>query len=381
MEMWISKEKCMGCNGCGNVCPKSAIEMKTDRTGFSYPIINQDKCINCGKCKKACPVFEPPSWNRSVHPEVYAGWSKDSRIRYASTSGGAFSEIAKQVLEKGGYVAGAAYGKNNMVEHIMIHDMEGLEKIRQSKYIQSDTKDIYRQIKELLGKNEYVAFCGAPCQVAALQKFLEHDYEKLLTIEFICRGMNSPKAYRAWLDEIEKREAQEVDRVWFKYKENGWKSSPRCTRVDFKKGSYKVYTGKDNLFMEGYLGPNLYIRPSCGKCEFKGLPRCGDITLADFWGIEEKYDDDKGTSMILVNSEKGKEWMNGTLERLQYSRHELSEIYAGNQCFEKPVQINRRSEEFLISLDQYPFSRQVKKYSHISFWKRAVRKCKHILKK
>lgn len=162
-----------------------------------------------------------------------------------------------------------------------------MEKIRQSKYIQSDTKDIYRQIKELLGKNEYVAFCGAPCQVAALQKFLEHDYEKLLTIEFICRGMNSPKAYRAWLDEIEKREAQEVDRVWFKYKENGWKSSPRCTRVDFKKGSYKVYTGKDNLFMEGYLGPNLYIRPSCGKCEFKGLPRCGDITLADFWGIEE----------------------------------------------------------------------------------------------
>lgn len=126
MEMWISKEKCMGCNGCGNVCPKSAIEMKTDRTGFSYPIINQDKCINCGKCKKACPVFEPPSWNRSVHPEVYAGWSKDSRIRYASTSGGAFSEIAKQVLEKGGYVAGAAYGKNNMVEHIMIHDMEGI---------------------------------------------------------------------------------------------------------------------------------------------------------------------------------------------------------------------------------------------------------------
>lgn len=380
MENWLSKKECMGCGACANVCPKNAIKMVEDEMGFKYPVIDQNLCINCGLCERTCPIVKKFNDNKSSSPEVYACWSLNEENRYKSTSGGAFTEIVTPILKNGGYVVGAAYNKENMVEHKIVNKLEDLPQLRQSKYLQSDTLNIYKETKTLLDENKTVAFCGSPCQIAGLYNFLKKDYTNLLTIEFICRGMNSPKAYRCWLSEIEQKENKKVIKVWFKYKVNGWKTSPRCTRVDFADGSYKVYDGDGNKFMSGYLGPNLYIRPACGECHFNGLPRQADITLADFWGINKELDDDKGTSLVLINSDNGKKYFNNIKDNIFYEEKSLDEIYEGNVCFSTSVKINKKSEEFLKELNENNFSQMVNKYSKVPIYKKIGRKIKKIIK-
>lgn len=381
MDYWIKKDKCTGCGVCSNICPKQAIKMLEDETGFKYPVINQELCINCGICKNTCPIISKNNNNRNK-PKTYAAFSKDDEIRFNSTSGGVFTEVAKAIIKENGYVVGAKYNKDNLVEHAIINKEKDIELIRQSKYLQSDTKKIYYEVKKILDKNKLVAFCASPCQVAALYKYLNKDYNNLLTIEFICRGMNSPKAYKIWLKEIEKNENKKVVKVWFKYKENGWKKSPRSTRIDFNDGTYKVYNDKENSFMNGYLGPNLYIRQSCGECNFNGLPRQADITLGDFWGIEEKYDDDKGTSIVLSNSKKGDIWIEKIKNRINIYKKNIVDIDKGNICFKTSVKINPKSKEFLNKINESNFSHLVNKYTpKDNIIIRILRKIKRIVKK
>ncbi len=294
-------------------------------------------------------------------PITFAGWSIDEDNRYQSTSGGAFSELAKTVLNQGGIVVGAQYDENNMVEHTIIEQESDLWRIRQSKYISSNLKDIFRQIKQKLNDGMLVCFCGAPCQVAGLYAYLKEEPDNLVTIDFICRGMNSPKALRAWLDEIEEKEQSRINRVWFKYKEGGWKSSPRRVRLDFEDGHYLVVDGDNNLFMAGYLEANLYIRPSCGNCYFKGNSRKSDITLADFWGIEKELDDDKGTSLIMLNSEKGMGLFQESNHKMKYVEKDFCSIFGGNPMFSDSVSVSKRAHAFLTDLDTMPFSKAIKK--------------------
>lgn len=381
MEIWLEKKDCTGCSACANICPKKAIEMVEDEKGFKYPKINHEKCIDCGLCKKTCPIVEKFKQNRYERPNAYAGWSKDESVRYTSTSGGLFTEITKPIIENGGYVVGAAYNENNMVEHKIVNDLKGLEELKQSKYLQSDIKDVYKDVKKILNDNKEVAFCGSPCQVAGLLKYLQKEYTNLLTIEFICRGMNSPKAYKAWLSEIENSENKKVKKVWFKYKINGWKASPKCTRIDFDDNTHKVYDGDNNVFMKGYLGPNLYIRPSCGNCRFNGMPRTADITLADFWGIKKELDDDKGTSLILINSDKGMTHFETIKNNIFCEQRTIDEVYNGNVCFTSSVEINKNSSKFLSSLNENNFSELVKKYGKNSFIKRVKNKIKRMIRK
>lgn len=360
---WLKKEECTGCGMCSNICPVEAISMECDICGFMYPHI-QGHCVDCNLCEKACERRRMLSSNNRQDPDVYAAWSKDKETRFKSTSGGIFTELATWVLTNGGYVAGAAYNKDNLVEHILISDVKGLELIRQSKYIQSDTKQIYSAIGELLGQGKMVAFCGAPCQVAALHAYLgNRKYDNLYTFDFICRGMNSPKAYISWLKEIEKEYCGKIERVWFKYKEKGWKKSPKCTRIDFKDRSSVVLEQENNLFMCGYLTHNLYIRPSCGNCDFKGISRNSDITLADFWGIENELDDDNGVSLVIVNSPKGKLLIENICANIEIHKRSFEEILKGNVCFNNSVNISQESRKFLEDLDKYSFSYCLKLYS------------------
>lgn len=382
MEMWISKEKCTGCGVCSNICPQKAIKMLEDDTGFVYPVIDKEKCVDCGFCKKTCPVFENKNNNNYREPIVFASWSKNESVRYTSTSGGLFTELAKQFIINNGYVVGAAYNKDNMVEHKMVNDLLGLEELKQSKYLQSDSKEVYKETKEILEEGKSVAFCGAPCQIAGLNKFLAKEYNNLLTIEFICRGMNSPKAYRSWLSQIENEECKKINKVWFKYKENGWKKSPKCTKIDFEDGTSKIFNGEKNLYMVGYLGPNLYIRSSCGDCKFNTLPRQADITLADFWGIQKELDDDKGTSLILINSNKGKEYFENIKDNIFFEERNIQEIYDGNVCFNNSVKINKNSIKFLKELNDNNFDKLLKKYDDTNYiYKKILRKCKRLLKR
>ncbi len=380
-QIWLSKDECTGCGMCADTCPVKAITMKRDDTGFVYPNIDT-KCIDCNLCEKRCLNRLKLNIDNFSIPLTYAAWSKDENTRFYSTSGGLFSELAKYVLECGGVVAGAAYNKKNLVEHIIINSDKDLKFIRQSKYIQSDTNHVYYKIKKLLDQKKLVAFCGAPCQVAALYSFLDNQYYyNLITLDFICRGVNSSKAYISWLDEIEKNLGKKVTKVWFKYKKFGWKKSPKCTRLDFEDGTCCVMNQNDNLFMNGYLKDNLYIRPSCGKCNFKDVPRNADITLADFWGIDSKFDDDHGVSMVLINNSKGKNIFKNISDRIVFNRRDFKEIYKENICFNNSVMVPKKSAEFLRALDKYSFSVALKKYSKqekyfINIVKQFIRKIK-----
>lgn len=379
-KLWLKKKECTGCGACSNICPQNAIVMQKDNCGFIYPLIKKD-CIDCNLCEKVCNSRGKVAENHMRKPITYAAWSQNSDVRYNSTSGGAFSEFAKVILERKGYVVGAQFRSDNLVEHVIVSDLEGLSKIRQSKYLQSEPGKIYQCVKEKLVEGKEVAFCGAPCQVAALYAYLQKDYDNLITLDFICRGMNSPKAFQSWLSEIEHTYGKRVSHVWFKYKDGGWNSSPLRTRLDFDDGQYAVKEGKDNLFMHGYLTSNLYIRPSCGNCNFKGIPRQSDITLADFWKVEKTLDDDKGTSMILLNSQKGQNLFIQAQKNLEFFKREFEEVYTGNICFSQSVKIPRKSTKFLKELDTNQFSNVLKKYSRVSFGKAFCRVIKKIIKK
>ena len=379
-KLWLNSKQCTGCGVCSDICPKNAIEMKPDECGFLFPHITET-CIECNLCEKTCLSRVKTISDHSDMPDTFAAWSNDPNIRYSSTSGGVFSELALCVLRKGGLVAGAQYNSKNLVEHTIITNENELPRIRQSKYIQSNTNGIYKTIKNQLSLDKVVLFCGAPCQVAALYAYLGKEYNNLVTVDFICRGMNSPKAYISWLNEIEKSEGSKVSRVWFKYKEGGWKTSPKRTRLDFEDGHYIVKVGKDNLFMHGYLTSNLYIRPSCGDCVFKGVPRQSDLTLADFWGIESALDDDKGTSLVLINSQKGADLFSNVRDSLSCYKKDFSSIFAGNKCFTDSVVIPSKSEAFLKSLDKLPFSIAINKFTKVSFFKRMINKIRKILRR
>lgn len=323
--------------------------------------------------------------NRFTTPDTFAVWSKNNEIRYNSTSGGAFSEFAKEIIAEDGIVIGAKYNDNNTVEHAAVDNIIGIEELRQSKYLSSSLSDVYIKAKVELEKDRLVAFCGSPCQVGGLYSFLGKDYDNLFTMDFICRGMNSPKAFKAWLFEIEKQEGSKVRKIWFKYKDGGWKTSPKRTRLDFEDGSFKVFEGENNLYMNGYLTSNLYIRPCCGDCQFKGVPRKSDVTLADFWGIEKGLDDDKGTSMVLINSEKGKELFSKIRNNMEVYKKDFDTIFTGNPMFSESVIVPEKAHDFLTDLDNLAFSTCLKKYGGypvpIPLWRKIVRKGKYLINK
>lgn len=353
-------QQCTGCGACSNICPSQAITMEPDNNGFIYPVVNNELCFNCGKCIKICAARKQ-EFNLFGVQKAYAVWSKDSDTRYASTSGGAFSEFAKYFLLNGGLVAGAAYDENNCVEHILIDNIAELHLIRQSKYVQSDSKEIYKQVKTALDAGRNVLFCGTPCQVAAMKAYSNKEYKNLFLMSFICFGVNSPKVFKAWLQEIEVEEKSKVRRVWFKYKKYGWHKSPLCTRLDFDNGKHKVYFGDNNKFMKGYIRYHLYLRPSCIQCQFKGVGHGSDIIVADFWGLENA--DDNGTSLLIVNSKKGEDLFGVIKEKMIVVEEDFDKAVRGNHAFTISAVPSKYSEQFLCELDGIGFSRAYKKYA------------------
>lgn len=360
-EFWLTKPECTGCAACSNICPTAAISLEEDECGFSYPIIS-DLCIDCDRCEEVCfGRLSLPAVN--LMPPTYAVNSLDEETRFSSTSGGAFTELARAVLAENGVVFGASYDDRVRIVHSFVEDMDGLASLKQSKYAQSSIGSSFREAKRFLKEGRQVLFCGTPCQISGLKSFIGKNHENLFTIDFICRGVNSPKALDAWVEEIEDRKGTKVERIWFKYKENGWKLSPRCTRMDFSDGSFEVFDQDANLFMCGYLEQNLYMRSSCAQCDFKGDNRRSDITLGDFWGLDEALAEDKGTTLLLINTEKGRSLFDRSRDAMRCNERSFSEIDNGNICFRGSVSINPKSEGFFSDLDHMSFSEALKKNS------------------
>ena len=292
---------CSGCASCYNICGHDAIKFDKDKNGFSIPVKDLHKCTNCGLCEKVCPI-EHPDYSNIIEPKPYAAY--DPKERRKSSSGGIFYTIAKYVISKGGIVYGASFDENLNLHHSGVDTLDGLEKLRGSKYLQSDIGDSFKEIRNHLRKGRLVYFVGTPCQVAGLKAFLMRRYDNLITSDLVCHGVPSQTLFDKHLSYLKGKEGSDVKNYSF-----------RNTDYWFTREEVQYVDGKKSVNNDGNMSPYLYafglgysFRDCCFECKFAKIPRQGDITLADYWGIgrfHPEIDDRGGVSMVLVNSSKG----------------------------------------------------------------------------
>jgi len=359
------KKQCCGCNACGDVCGKQAIIFKTDNEGFWYPEVDMEKCVDCGLCEKVCPIIAKANHiERRDEPNVYAAYTKDEAIRLDSTSGGIHSMLALKMYEQSAYIGGAVYNPNHTVSQIVDDNPARLPEIRSSKYLQSNSEGVYKEIKKLLKEGKKVFFCGTPCQIHALYNVVGKDLDNLITCDFICRGVNSPKVFLKYMEMQERQFGAKATEIKFKNKKWGWHNF--SLRVNFENGKEYCKDRWHDLFFIGYLQAGNFTRPSCYECQFKGFPQKSDITLADFWGIEtldKSMDQDKGTSLVMVNSEKGQKLFDAIKDMIEWRRFTMDDARKGNPAMESslsPAKPNR--EEFFSDLDKLPFEKVAEKH-------------------
>ena len=330
------KQDCCGCHACTSVCARQCISMQEDNEGFLYPVVDEGTCTDCGLCEKVCPVINQDEPRKPL--KVYAAKNKDEEIRKQSSSGGIFTPLAESVIREGGVVFGAKFDKDWNVVHAWTDTIEGIADFRGSKYVQSTIGDTYREAREFLKQGRKVLFSGTPCQIAGLRKFLRKEYDNLLTVDVVCHGVPSPLVWRKYLEETREKLRAERDAgkntvssslmempvitgISFRDKTHGWKKYGFRFRYAASKAAGNSVSSSandsertllqpfpENVFMKGFL-KNLYLRPSCYACASRSGKSGSDISIADFWGVQNYYpefDDDRGVGLVLVNSDKGR---------------------------------------------------------------------------
>lgn len=296
-------DECCGCTACFASCPTKAISMEPDEIeGFLYPVVNESKCINCGKCLNVCKdvhFYQEPQ-------KIYACWSKNDDLRARSSSGGIFSLLAEQVLDKNGAVCAVGYSVDcKECLHKIIRSKDELEDLRRAKFVQSKKYNVFQQIKNLLKTEIPILFCGTPCEVGGLRQFLGREFDNLITCDLICGCVSSPMVFRTYIEFMNDKFKANAISVNFKDKRKGWRG--KAIAVKFDNGCEYYNSILDDDYCVSFHS-RYNIRPSCFNCKYRNLQRGADITLGDFWAIEkynEAYDDNRGTSFVLVNTAKG----------------------------------------------------------------------------
>jgi len=300
-----NRADCSGCAACANICPKNAINMTRDAEGFSYPKINPELCIKCGRCDATCPSLNFTKNFPDEFPKTFVATYDNDKILRHSSSGGIFTALSELVLNDGGIVFGAAFDKNWRVYHTSAENFDELEKLRGSKYVQSQIGEVYRQVKEAL-KSRKVLFSGTPCQCIGLKNFLGRDYDNLLTVDVICHGAPSPGLWENYIGEL--NDAHEVKHVNFRSKRNGWGVS--TIDINFADRGHMMIANSKHLYGKLFL-KDISDRPSCSACKSKFPNSKSDLTLGDAWGVQgfapEMYDN-RGTSVIFIHTPKGNDF-------------------------------------------------------------------------
>lgn len=320
--------KCYGCRACEKICSQKAISFEPDEEGFLYPVLSEDLCVNCGLCKKVCPYDNDFS---GVEPcFVYALRHKNEEILLNSSSGGAFSLIADYVIEKGGAVCGCVFDEEFRAVHIVTEDESVIEKMRGSKYVQSDTADAFTEIKSRLEKGQAVLFTGTPCQVDGLKHYLRKDYENLLTVDLICHGVPSPLLLNEYIKTVEDKKGRITDIKFRDKKNNGWRSEGTITCENKKEYVFSPF--RDSYYNLYYVRNNV-SRMSCYCCKYATQKRVGDFTIGDYWNIPDvvpELDYEKGVSVILANNQKAQGIIREVKDSVVIYETELSAAVKGN---------------------------------------------------
>lgn len=378
MKEIVSKNKCTGCTACMNICPKQAITMEDNSEGFKYPVIKQNKCINCELCRKTCPVLTTKE-NISIN-KCYVGYAIEDEIKENSSSGGIFTLFANYILENNGIVIGAAFDDNNKLNHIAITKENELIKLKGSKYLQSNLGDIFKYVSENI-HDKKILFVGVPCQVAGLKTFLKKEYENLICIDLICHGVPSPKLFDKYVKELEKKENDKLVNYNFRDKSTGWDTYSNTATF---KNSKITELQTENKYMKLFLS-DVALRKSCFNCNFKLGNKYSDITLGDFWGVQNYYPkmyNKKGVSAIIINTVKGEKAFNKIKDYLEYQECNLEEIVTGNPSLKKSVDYNKKNKDMFKEIDLLSVDVLAKKYENKkkTLWKRGFDKIKRILK-
>lgn len=349
----FGSDKCCGCTACMSVCPKQCISMEVDGEGFLYPVVDQSLCIDCEACVRTCPFHHPAESHKPE--EVYAAINTNEGIRMESSSGGVFTMMAEKVINDGGVVFGAKYTTDWQVEIVPAESIDELAAFRGSKYLQARMGNSLQQCKQFLRDGRKVLFSGTPCQIAGLKHYLRKDFDNLIAVDFVCHGVPSPKVWGRYLSEVTNAGRKAIRDIKFRDKPQGWKRFNFTLDYEESEKSYSIssYNG-DNHYMRAFLS-DMILRPSCYNCQAKSGRSQSDITIGDFWGIETvlpTMDDDKGTSLVLVHTEKGKQIFADAQVKTEVVAY--ADAFAHNPAIEHSARAHAHRQNFFEKLDQAP---------------------------
>lgn len=361
IKLFEEKEQCCGCGACLNICPKSAISMQEDEYGFTYPHIDETLCVGCGQCKKVCSYQDE---NVSLHEPItaYAAAGTDSELIKLSASGGIFASLAECILECGGIVYGCAFSQKDgslYPEHVRLTDKRELYKVQGSKYVQSASGDSYRHVKSDLQRGKKVLFSGTPCQVAALNGFLgKMDRSNLLTVDIICHGTPSSKLFQDYICELGRSIKGTITDFKFRDKAGGWGLKGAVYYTNKHNQSKKrLIPVQLSSYYSLFLKSETY-RENCYSCQYAGEKRPGDITIGDYWGIEDehpeyakenggKFDFSDGVSCVLVNTENGRNWLETLNPQISFAESTFKQVQNRNHQLKAPSQHTQIREKVL----------------------------------
>ena len=366
---------CCGCTACASICNHDAITMVPDALGFLYPKVDESKCVECGLCEKVCAFND--NYDKSLNlqkPDTYAARHKDMDEVMKSRSGAAFAAISDYILEQGGVVYGAGYKDHFRVAHKRATTKEERDEFRGSKYVQSDLTGVFRMVKQDLKNGLTVLFSGTPCQTSGLNSYVGKKLrENLVLIDIVCHGVPGPFLWRDYLRYIEKKQGDIISVVNFRDKEEfGWKAHHE---------TFKFVNGGGKMIFTDLFYKHIMFRHSCGKCHFCNTTRPSDITLADFWGWEKTdpniNKDDKGVSLVLVNTPKGREIFEAVKDKLDTIPAELENCLQPN--LQHPSVIHPKRMDFERDYIKHGYKYVMCKYGDVG-WKNKVRKFMRRLK-
>lgn len=327
---------CTGCRNCEQLCPKNAITMKLNKEGFLEPEIDKNKCINCGICLKRCPQANNDI-ERNTPSKCIAAKNKDEEMLKKGSSGSIFEVLGAYILKNNGTIYGVAFNNKLDLNTIRIENKDDLEKLMGSKYIQSNTQNTFKLVKEDLENGRKVLYTGTPCQIAGLKSYLNKDYDNLLLVDLVCHGVPSEKLFKKYIEYMEKKYNSKIINYSFRSKEkNGWGLT---AKVRFENGKKKYINANVDSYYKSFLEGKTY-REACYNCKYANTNRVGDITLADYWGIKKEHPEFEttlGVSAVLINTEKGNEILEKLKDNIKFAETKIDRIANANKNLVKPT--------------------------------------------